>query len=95
MTDRKIPEPVATGRMRPRPGSQPGIETDGKGNVIPLAERTAEDRAAALAAGERDASIKNPEEELEHPAPMPKNQQGEGGKVKDSDPEGQQGGYHK
>jgi hypothetical protein len=37
-------------------------------------------------------SIKNPEREIEHPAPMPANQQGQGGKGKDSDPAGQQGG---
>ena len=37
-------------------------------------------------------SIKNPQQELEHPAPMPKDQQGQGGKVKDRDPAGQQGG---
>jgi len=37
-------------------------------------------------------SIKNPDQEAEHPAPMPRNQQGQGGKPKDRDPEGQQGG---
>jgi hypothetical protein len=36
-------------------------------------------------------SIKNPEQELEHPAPMPADQQGQGGKVQDTDPAGQQG----
>ena len=35
-------------------------------------------------------STKNPEREAEHPAPMPKDQQGQGGR--DRDPEGQQGG---
>jgi hypothetical protein len=72
----KTSEPVAAGKMRPRPGAQPGIELDGKGNVIPLAERTEEDRAAALAAGERDGSVKNPENEAENPAPMPREEQG-------------------
>jgi hypothetical protein len=91
----KTSEPVVTGKMRTQAGSPPGIELDGEGNVIPLAERTAEDRAAAIAAGERDSSIKNPEQELEHPAPMPHDQQGQGGKKEDRDPEGQQGGYHK
>ena len=43
--------------------------------------------------GEKDSSgsIKNPQQELEHPAPMPEHQQGQGGKVKDHDPAGQQG----
>lgn len=38
------------------------------------------------------SSIKNPEQEAEHPAPMPKDQQGQGGKGPDRDPAGQQGG---
>jgi hypothetical protein len=67
----KTPEPVAHGKMRPN--SPPGMKTDGKGNVIALAERTPEDREAALAAG---GSVKNPEQEAEHPAPMPRDQQG-------------------
>ena len=97
----KTNEPVATGKMRIQPGSPPGIELDGKGHVIPLAERTEEDRQKALAAGERDGSIKNPEQELEHPAPMPREQQGKGGKGSKGskgsggDPEGQQGGHHR
>ena len=37
---------------------------------------------------------KNPEQEGEHPAPMPRNQQGQGGAVPDRDPAGRQGGYH-
>ena len=37
-------------------------------------------------------SDKNPEQEAEHPAPMPRDQQGQGGKRQDRDPEGQQGG---
>ena len=40
-------------------------------------------------------SDKNPEQEAEHPAPMPRDQQGQGGKPQDRDPEGQQGGAHK
>ena len=40
-------------------------------------------------------SIKNPEEEAEHPAPMPKAQQGQGHAPTPRDPEGQQGGQHK
>jgi hypothetical protein len=43
---------------------------------------------------QKSDSIKNPEQELEHPAPMPRDQQGQGGKVKDTDPAGQQGGTH-
>jgi hypothetical protein len=41
------------------------------------------------------ASIKNPEQEAEHPAPMPEDQQGQGGKPENHDPAGQQGGEHK
>jgi hypothetical protein len=40
-------------KMKPKPGSPPGLETDGHGNVIPLAERTADDRAKARAAREK------------------------------------------
>jgi hypothetical protein len=38
------------------------------------------------------ASIKNPENEAENPAPMPKSKQGQGGSPSDDDPAGQQGG---
>lgn len=38
------------------------------------------------------ASTKNPENEAENPAPMPKSLQGRGGNSHDSDPAGQQGG---
>jgi hypothetical protein len=95
MTSNKAGEPAATGKMRPQPVSQPGLEQDGKTDVIPLAERTQQHRAAAIAAGERDVGDKDPEQELEHPAPMPREQQGKGGKGPDRDPEGQQGGYHR
>lgn len=37
-------------------------------------------------------SIKNPNEEAEHPAPMPKNQQGQGHAPRPHDAEGRQGG---
>ena len=37
-------------------------------------------------------SIKNPNQEAERPAPMPKKRQGQGGSSQDRDPEGQQGG---
>ena len=39
-------------------------------------------------------STKNPEEEAEHPAPMPKAQQGQGHAPKPQDPAGQQGGQN-
>jgi len=35
-------------------------------------------------------AIKNPQSEVEHPAPMPQDQQGQSGKMKDTDPAGQQ-----
>ena len=38
------------------------------------------------------ATIKNPENEAQNPAPMPKSQQGQGGSSADRDPAGQQGG---
>lgn len=41
-----------------------------------------------------DPSVKDPENELKSPASMPKDQQGQGGKKRDTDPEGRQGGYH-
>jgi hypothetical protein len=82
-------EPVAHGKMRPKPGSPPGIELDGKGNVIPLSERTEDDREAAMA-GPTAGSVKDPEDEAETPSPMPRDLQGKGGKP-DRDPEGQQG----
>ena len=41
------------------------------------------------------SSIKNPENEAEIPAPMPKSLQGQGGTSHDTDPAGQQGGTKK
>ena len=41
------------------------------------------------------SSTKNPENEAENPAPMPRAQQGQGGSPKDTDPQGQQGATHK
>jgi hypothetical protein len=41
---------------------------------------------------ENAAPIKNPDNELENPGAMPKEQQGQGGKVRHHDLEGQQGG---
>jgi hypothetical protein len=37
------------------------------------------------------SSTKNPEHEAENPAPMPRNQQGQGGSSHQHDPAGQQG----
>lgn len=41
------------------------------------------------------SSTKNPENEAENPAPMPRDQQGQGGSPKDTDSQGQQGAAHK
>jgi hypothetical protein len=44
----------------------------------------------------RSGSIKNPEHELEKPAPMPHDDKARGGgHGPDKDPAGQQGGYHR
>ncbi len=72
MTDKHAGYDTAKFKMKPKPGSPPGLETDGHGNVIPLAKRTAEDQEKAMAAG-----VKNPEQEAQHPAPMPREQQGQ------------------
>ena len=61
-------------KMAPRADSPPGLETDGQGNIIPLGQRTAEDQAKATG-----QSVKNPEREAQDPAPMPRDQQGQGG----------------
>ena len=41
------------------------------------------------------SSIKNPENEAQNPAPMPKSRQGQGGTSHDTGPAGQQGGKAK
>jgi hypothetical protein len=41
-----------------------------------------------------DPSLKDPQNDLKNPASMPEEQQGKGGKGRDPDPEGRQGGYH-
>jgi hypothetical protein len=96
MTDKKAGADTHHFKMKPQPGSPPGLETDGKGNIIPFAQRTEDDQAKAKAAarGKDGASVKDPEQELEHPAAMPRSQQGQGGKKRDNDPSGQQGGTH-
>ena len=80
---------VPASKMRPAPDAPPGLELDGKGDVIPQAQRTVDDQEKARAASQ--ASIKNPEQEAEHPAPMPRQQQGQGGSPRDEGPQGQQG----
>jgi hypothetical protein len=76
MSDKARGADTSKFKMKPKPGSPPGIELDGKGHVIPLADRTEEDRTAAIMAGKTKGSIKDPEAEAESPAPMPKSQQG-------------------
>ncbi|MBV9550601.1 MAG: hypothetical protein JO256_13115 [Alphaproteobacteria bacterium] len=77
-------------KMQPRAEAPPGLETDGQGNVIPLDRRTAEDQIKAAG-----RSLKNPEHEAENPAPMPREQQAQGGTPRQDDLAGQQGGYHR
>jgi hypothetical protein len=77
-------------KMKPRADSPPGLETDGKGNVIPLAQRTKEDQEKAAA-----GSLKNPEGEAKNPSAMPREQQSKGGSSHHGDPAGQQGGTHR
>jgi hypothetical protein len=86
-------------KMAPRSDTPPGLETDGKGHIIPLAERTEGDREKTLD-GLRDAlhedGIKNPEHEAEIPGEMPPGQQGQGRqRPLPDDPAGQQGGTRK
>ena len=73
--------------MKPRPDAPPGLETDGQGNVIPLEQRTPEDRAAAL--GE---SVKDPDGDAAAPASMPKGAGGGEHSANAGDQAGQQGG---
>ena len=75
-------------KMQPQPDAAPGLETDGRGNVIPFAQRTKEDREKAA------RSVKNPEHQAEIPSPMQRDQQGQGGTPRQDDPAGQQGGHH-
>jgi hypothetical protein len=81
-------EPVEhKAKMHPKAEAPAGLETDGKGNVIPLAQRTRDDREAAA------HSVKDPEGEAKAPSSMPRAQQGQGGTPRQDDPAGQQGGY--
>jgi hypothetical protein len=82
-------EPVIKKRgakMQPRADAPPGLETDGKGNVIPFAQRTREDKEKAAA-----ASTKDPDGDARAPASMPRAQQGQGKTPRQDDPAGQQG----
>jgi hypothetical protein len=58
MADQKAGSDTNKFKMKPKPGAPPGLETDGHGNVIPLAQRTEEDRAKAKAAGEPEPAGK-------------------------------------
>lgn len=74
----------------------PGTETDGQGNFIPLKDRTQEDQAKvagviARAVAPDDTGAKNPEGELQNPAPIPDGQRS-GGPKERGDLQGQQGG---
>ena len=73
-------------KMRPKPGSPPGIELDGHGETIPFAQRTEDDKRAAL------SGVKNPQHEAENPGAIPEARQGEAANGrKPHDPEGHQG----
>jgi hypothetical protein len=81
-------EPVEhKAKMKPRAEAPEGLETDGKGNVIPLDQRTPEDQARAAGQG-----LKNPDHEAEVPAPMPNSKTGSPQREANDDPAGQQGG---
>lgn len=45
--DKRPPKPEHKTRMAVPPDSEPGLETDGHGNVIPMAQRTKDDRRKA------------------------------------------------
>ncbi len=86
-------EPIAhKAKMKPRADAPAGLEIDGQGNVIPLEQRTPEDQAKAVGQGLEYKSVKDPEDEAQTPAAMPRKQQGQGGTGKQNDPAGQQGG---
>lgn len=76
-------------KMQPKPSAPPGLETDGKGNVIPFSQRTRDDQQAATS-----HSVKDPEKDAQAPASMPPDQQGQG-PSQPKDPAGRQGGYHR
>lgn len=48
------PMPQTHKKMAPRASAAPGLEQDGEGNVIPLAQRTKEDQDKAKS-GRKDA----------------------------------------
>jgi hypothetical protein len=60
MTKHKAGADTYSFKMKPRPDSAPGLETDGKGRVIPLAQRTEDDqRKAKKAAGAKARRAKS------------------------------------
>lgn len=79
-------------KMQPRAEAPEGLETDGKGNVIPLDERLPEDQARAAGKALEDKSVKNPDHEAEVPSPMPNGATGSPHRPVNDDPAGQQGG---
>ena len=82
-------------KMQPRADAPEGLETDGKGNVIPLDQRLPEDQVKAVGQGLEDQSlegVKNPDHEAETPAPMPNGATGSPRRPANDDPAGQQGG---
>ena len=87
-------EPVEhKAKMQPRAEAPPGLETDGKGNVIPLDQRLPEDQAKAVGQGLADQSVKNPDHEAENPASMPQGaRRGSPLREANDDSAGQQGG---
>ena len=46
MTDKKAGSDTNHFKMKPKPGAPAGLETDGHGDVIPLAQRTEDDQVA-------------------------------------------------
>jgi hypothetical protein len=86
-------EPVEQrAKMQPRAEAPPGLETDGEGKVIPLAQRLPEDQAKAVGQGLIEQSVKDPEHEAETPASMPEGARGSPLRPVNDDPAGQQGG---
>jgi len=83
-------------KMAIAPNAAPGVETDGKGNYIPLEKRTKEDQAMVKAAIARDATPdealnKDPNSEFESPGSFEEGQKSRN-RPKHFDLQGQQGG---
>ena len=87
---------IKKAKMAIPPHAMPGVETDGQGNYIPLEQRTEVDQAKgrkviAGAAAPDDAEDKNPDGELQNPAPMEQNHRSQD-KPQHHDLQGNQGG---